>query len=194
MKHMNRIYFLSILILATVFLNSCGKGGKTMGLTQSSQSLIVGKWTLQQEKYVQYIDGVKKQDTVINASQNNLALVQFNKDGTFTSTSSYLSGVATGSLNSGVSNASASTSGTYSFAGTVFSMSSYVTGLASGNSSFYGFTTATSIPVYSAVSSAMQINELTANRLNLHIEVIYTLTINSVPQTYKTVGDYFYTR
>jgi hypothetical protein len=161
---------------------------------QSQTSLIIGQWTLQQEKYVQYVDAVKTQDVILNASSNNIATVQFNKDGTFASASVYSSDPTTSGLGSLPANVSAATTGTYGFADNLFHMSPYVTGLASGDAGFYGFITTSSIPAYSPVSNTVKINQLTASDLNMHIEVVYTLTSDNVVQTYKTVGDYYYSK
>jgi hypothetical protein len=173
---------------------SCGKGGSnaTPGLSQTN--LIVGKWTLQQEKYVQFIDAIERQNVTISTSANNIATVQFNKDGTFSSASAYTSDPST-NLGAGLTSESATTHGTYSFSNNSFQMSvPYVTGLADGTAGSYGFADNVAIPTYFAVSNSVLINELTANSLKLHIEVVYTLTTDNVVQTYKTIGDYSYNK
>lgn len=186
-----KFYFLFLAISVPICIASCGKNASP---GPSQTNLIVGKWTLQQEKYVQFIDAIERQNVTINTSANNVATVQFNKDGIFASASAYTSDPST-NLGAGPTSESATTHGTYSFSNNSFQMSApYVTGLADGTAGSYGFTGNVAIPTYAAVSNSVVINELTANSLKLHIEVVYTLTTNNVVQTYKTIGDYSYNK
>lgn len=193
-RDMRKFYFSILLLSVSVLLLSCGKDNKAERLSQLQMKLIVGKWALQQEKFVQYVDAIERQNVTMNTSSNNVAAVQFNNDGTFASTSAYTSDPST-ALGAGLTSESAATHGTYSFNNNVFHMSApYVTGLAAGTAGSYGFVGNTSIPTYSPVSNSVVINELTASSLKLHIEIVYTLTSNNTVQTYKTVGDYNYSK
>jgi len=142
---------------------------------------------------VQYVNSVKQLDTVYNASQNSYVNTQFNNDGTFIASGAYYSTVQAGSISSGPTTVNFTGSGTYSFAGTILNMTGNVPGFANGATA-YGFTTTTSVPVVTLVSNSVQINELTAANLALHVETVYTYTANNISQTYKLVNDLSYTR
>jgi len=188
---MRKFYILLLVIPAAICMVSCGKDAAP---GEAQVNLIVGKWTLGQEQYVQYIDAIERQNITMSASVNNIATVQFNKDGTFASASTYTSDPSA-NPGAGPTSGSATTHGTYSFGDNSFHMSApYVTGLADGTAGSYGFAGNVAIPTYSAVSNSVVINELTANSLKLHIEVVYTLTVNNVTDTYKTIGDYSYSK
>ena len=188
-KYMRRIYFLAASILLFISFFSCKKDNGKPYIPVSSQNLIVGKWVLQSEHSVEYIDGVKKIDTIMTASQNSYADLQFNSNGTFTASGMYaISGG--GSLSSGASVGSYSATGTYSFAGSNFSFEGSLLGFESG--AVFGTTTA--VPVITPVSHSTQVTEVTTTNLVMHTEVIYTYTLNNVSQTYKLENDLSYTR
>ena len=190
---MRRSFTCVVLFYAAVMIISCSKGGKTIGFSQSSQQLIAGQWILQQQKVVQYVNSVARLDTTYNASQNNIAKIQFNKDGTFHSISLYSTGQYNGSLSaSGVTTAD-STAGVFSFAGTNFNVSAPIAGLGSGGFAF-GTTITNNPAVFTPVSNTITVTQLTASRLSLHTENIYTLTSNQVTQTFRNVCDYYFTR
>jgi len=191
---MRRPIILLLFAIVISFIYSCGKDGKATGISQSSSQLIAGKWVLQQEKVVQYVNGAVHTDTSYKTASNNVATIQFNKDGTFNSISLYSSDESFGSLNPGQITTADSTSGVYSFAGTKFNVSAPLAGLGSGSIAFSSTTSYTTASVFSGVSNSIGITELTANRLSLHTENIYTLTNNNVTQTYKNECDYYYTR
>src|ERR1700744_2595420 len=73
---------ISVLIL---FIFSCG--GKEANKTQ--QELIVGKWNMQKQNIVVYIDDLKKAESALTASDTTKASVEFTKDGKYISISSY---------------------------------------------------------------------------------------------------------
>ncbi|MEO6850706.1 MAG: hypothetical protein ABI203_03370, partial [Mucilaginibacter sp.] len=58
-----------------------------MIVIDNAKQLIVGKWNLQQQRLTQYIDGVKKTDTMVTASNSLKAFTQFNQSGSYTSVS-----------------------------------------------------------------------------------------------------------
>ena len=193
---MRRAIILPLFAAVLAFIYSCGKDGKASTFSQSSAQLIAGKWSLQQEKVVQYVDGVVRIDTTYNTASNNVATVQFNKNGTFSSMSLYSSNESYANLNpSNAVTTADSTSGVFNFAGTKFSVSAPLAGLGSGSIAFSGTTiSATSPMVFSSVSNSTEITKLTSNRLSLHTENIYSLTSNNITQTYKNECDYYYTR
>ena len=191
---MRRLLSFTVLIFAAAMIYSCSKAGKTIDFAQSSQQLIVGKWSLQHEKVVQYINGNVHQDTTYNSSPGNISRLQFNKDGSFSSISLYASGPFTGSLSSGAITTADSTAGVFSFAGANFNVSAPIAGLGSNSFAFGSVSTIANPAVFSAVSNSIKVTELTSIRLTLHTENIYTLTINQVTQTYKNECDYYFTR
>ena len=158
------------------------------------QQEIIGRWTLAQQKVVQYVDGVVKTDTTYNAAPNNIARAQFNKDGTYSSVSVYSSEVS-GSFNLSqppVTTAD-STSGVYTFSGTRFSVSAPLAGLGSGSFAFAeSVTPGSTFGVFSAVSNSIVINQLTVSKLNFHTVNVYTLTNNNISHTYRNEADYYY--
>jgi hypothetical protein len=191
---MRRLSIFLLLVFISAFLYSCSKDGKANGVSQVQQQLIVGRWSLKQEKVVQYIDGTVSMDTAYNASSNNIAAAQFNKDGTYSSVSLYSSSVNGGlNLDQAPVTTADSTSGIYNFAGTKFSVSAPLAGLGSGSFAFAESTTANAtVAIFSAVSNSISVTQLSITRLNLHTENIYTLTNNNVSHTYKNVCDYYY--
>ena len=179
------IFPIAVLMLFCLF--SCNKGsnpGPYNHLPNDAASLILGKWNLQKESLVQYVDGVKKIDTTFNTSSNNIAAVEFNKNDTYSSESAYISN----SLSSGASNME--TTGTYSIVGQVF----IVNGAIAGFDTSLSFLNFSEVPVITPVSHSIQINQLTASSLNLHTEYVYTYTLNNVSKTNKTETDYYYTK
>jgi hypothetical protein len=192
---MPKTWLIVLLIFLTGCLISCQKGGNgSPHLPNDAQNLIIGKWTLQQEHVLQYIDGTKHTDTVYTAATNNYAMVQFNSNGTFASASLYSSGNNSGGLSSGYVTTSDSTSGVYAITASSFSTSAPVAGFGSGGVSFYGVTGTQTAPVITPVSHLSAINQLQASKLELHTEYVYTLTANSISQTYKIESDYSYSK
>jgi hypothetical protein len=192
---MRRIYHLLVLLSATTCVFSC-KNGNEVNISQSSAKLIVGKWTLQQQHFVQYIGAAKYMDTTYTASQNSFSQIQFNSDGTFASASKYISNNNNTSLNgnSGATNLESNSGGTYSFTGTDFSISAPIAGFGSDGAAFYGTTATAYAPVIAPISNLAQITLLTSTRLTLHTEYVYSYTVNNVSQTYKTDNDYYYNK
>ena len=191
-KFMRRSLSYVVLIYAAALIFSCSKGGKTLGIAQSSQQLIAGQWSLQQQKVVQYLNGIVQLDTTYNTSANNVARIQFNKDGTFYSISFYSTN--TNNLSPGAVTTADSTAGVFSFAGTNFNVSAPIAGLGSGGFPVGALTTTVNPAVFTPVSNGISVMQLTSSRLTLHTENIYTLTSNQVTQTFKYECDYYFTR
>ena len=153
--------------------------------------MIVGTWTMQQEQYTQYVDGVKQIDTIVNATNYNRAYVKFNSNGTFSSAGLYTS-PDLGDLNGGPVAAADSTSGTFSFTGSAINLSEPIAGLATSLS--LTAISVTTAPVITPVSHSASISQLTAESLKIQTEYIYTYTVNNVSRTYKMDDDYYYTK
>ncbi len=77
---MNKISYIFIVCFLACGLSACHPGSGS-NVTPTPSALIVGKWNLQQEKFVQYVNGVAKADITELASSNSIANLQFNKDG-----------------------------------------------------------------------------------------------------------------
>jgi hypothetical protein len=192
---MKRIYLLLFSGLLISSLSAC-KGGKGVS-PNPVPGLIVGKWNLQQQKTVQYVDGVIKTDTTFSATVSAAANLQFNINGTYNSSSHYFAQAGPPfSLNNGATVVAANdtTFGTYSIANTELKLSSNVAGFISASFAYGTTTIAPTLPTFTLVSKTSQINKLTSADLNIHSEVIYTSTLNSVTITYKNEFDYYYTK
>ncbi|HVV55695.1 MAG TPA: hypothetical protein VHC47_10240 [Mucilaginibacter sp.] len=181
------------LIIAGCFW-ACRKDGKYTPIPKGAQALLVGKWTLQSEQVIQYIDGVQTIDTNYSASPNSYAAIQFNQNGTFSSTSFYMmTGGAEGGLSQNNVVSVDTTRGTFAVAGSSFNLSAPISGFSTGLN-LYGITFTPIAPVITPVSNAITINQLTTSKLTLHTDYVYTSTVNNVSKTYKVEDDYYYVR
>lgn len=170
--------FLFPLIFSICVLFSCHKEGNTL------QTLIVGKWTLQQQHAVLYIDNVKVIDTVYNASSYAYADVQFNSNGTFSTSSRYLPTAL--SQNLGTVPNTMNGNGTFSISGNVLTMKPGVAG-------WFTYPIGTSsLPTNS--SFTLQENQLTSSKLSLHTTSSFTFTNSGGSHTYNEADDYYYTK
>jgi hypothetical protein len=185
---MRRFYHFYLFLFISLVLFSC-KPDKSNVIPASQQ--LLGKWTLQQQQYKQYVDGIKQKDTTLNASEYSRAYLEFKSNGTFNSAGFYSAG-NTGNLGSGIIAASDSTNGTFSFSGSAFTLSAPIAGFAS-DMAVVGYSSG-SIPVIRPVSNSVSNSQLTSSSLKIHTEYIYTYTINNLSQTYKMDDDYFYTK
>ena len=187
---MRRTCILLILLSVAGFISACQNDGKGVTPTLNT-TLLTGKWNLQQQKMVQYLDGVKKIDSTFTASSQSAAHLQFNKDGSFNSAGFTITGIATtGSLGGGITSvARDSTYGTYSLASSALKLSEHIAGISSGPFSFFSNT---SVSVFTPVSYTVQVNQLTSSSLSLHAEYIATVTQNGITQTFKDDEDYNY--
>jgi len=189
---MKKLYFLLLAFALTCFIASCNKDGS--GSVNAHQGLIVGTWNLQQEDWAQYVDGVEQIDTSYLATVNSTSYVKFNATGTFSSVSHSVSFITGGNnLGNGSTNVASvdSVSGTYSYTGSAFSISSPVAGFSNVTGSFGA---ATEVAVFKIVSQSAQISQLTASKLNMHVEYIYTATTSTGSKTYKNEMDLYYTK
>ncbi|MGZ3813259.1 MAG: hypothetical protein ACXVJN_16040 [Mucilaginibacter sp.] len=180
--------FLFVLFLLFCSLSACQKNGS--GVNPNSQpGLLLGKWSLQQQKSVIYLNGVKQTDTTYLASSLNYGHLQFNSNGTFTSSSYAFSTAAGGNLGSGVVNAVSqdSTHGTYSLVSSNLNMTTAIAGF---GIYVYGYSSIAVAPVGLLTPEVSQVTLLTSSNLTIHKEYTYMLSSN----TYKDVLDYYYSK
>ena len=167
-----------ILIACAGCLCSCG------GKKNDPQSLIVAKWTLQQEHVVVTYDNATYMDTVLKAGGATHGVALFNSDGSYSSSSVYYTG-STGSLQ-GLPPSDQNNTGTYSYSGSKFKI---IPGLAG----WYSFISGSSTPPVTN-SSATQITSLTQSALTVHTDLNYTITNNTGAHTIDQACDLYYTR
>jgi hypothetical protein len=171
---MRRFSYLCLFVFALLFFFSCKPDKNSVTPLLGSQKMIVGTWTMQQEEYAQYIDGVKQIDTTVNATDNNYTAPNV------------------GGLNNGLLTAADSTSGTFGLTGSAITLSEPIAGLTT-STTVIGVN-ASAPPVITPVSHLASVSLLTAESLKIHTEYTYTYTVNNTSQTYKMVDDYFYTK
>ncbi|WP_259071182.1 hypothetical protein HDF24_24015 [Mucilaginibacter sp. X4EP1] len=187
---MKAIYCLAIALFICL-LYSCGKSNST----PSQQSLLLGKWILQQEHMVASVNGVTQTDTTINASAANRGDVNFGKSGTFTSSGYYNTLTTGGILSAPPEVASDSTSGVYSFASNQFSMNVPIAGfIILGGAGFATSTNGSGTPpVYSLASHAVKISQLSQSVLTLQTDYLYSET-SPAAGTYEIATVFNFTR
>jgi len=188
---MRKVYFLVIFAFTLCTLFSCQKDNNGSTIITPAK-LIVGKWNLQQQKTLIYINGVMQTDTSFSASVESVGHLQFNADGTFNSASYTTQPLGIGSLSGGTSNIVSrdSTNGVYSISNSALTLNAPVAGF--GNSFYAG--SVTTVPVLTLISRSSQITQLTLSNLTLHIEYIYTATTSTESKTYKNELDYYYSK
>ena len=153
------------------------------------QTKIVGKWILQKQTYVQYVNDVKQVDTICLASDTTAANIQFNTDKSFKSVSVYLSK----NLNN-PANAEAEVSGTYTASNSALTVSNTMAGIVFfpavyGVSTNYNLNTVITNQLHTS-----KLNAITSTTLSIHTEDSYTATGNSISTNYKMVNDFYYTK
>lgn len=192
---MNKLNYFFIMCLLLCGLAACNSN-KAIGITPSSSSLILGKWNLEQQKTLQYVNGVVQIDTTFTASVSVNARAQFNADGTYNSASHYVAqtGPPLTFGNGSIAAANDSTFGTYNIADTQLKLSSIVTGFISATLAYGTTTFQSTLPTFALVSNISQINSLSSSKLNIHSEVIYSSSLNNTTTTYKNEFDYYYTK
>lgn len=191
---MNKLCYILIICLLACGLYACHADSENK-VSPNASALIVGKWNLQQEKFVQYVNGTVNTDITRLTSTNSVANLQFNKDGSYHSASHLVvQGGPADPLNGGVNRTASedSTYGTYKIVNTSLNLSALVAGFIIDPSAYFGTTTA--LPVFSLISNTSQINDLTASKLTMHIEVVYAEAVNNVTTTYKNEVDFYYTK
>ena len=153
-------------------------------------NLIQGKWVLQRQEAVTYINGIEQTDFITNASADSTSTIQFNNDGSFVSanlTKFYSTGNPYPLVGTDT------TKGNYSFSRNTFNLSK--PGLAFLNDFNYNYES-TTYPTTLLVSQSTQINQLTSTTLSIHVELIvqHTFLGNEAPENRRTEMDYAYRR
>ena len=158
-------------------------------MSNAPQPLIVGNWSLQQQTYEQYVDGVPDPVITSSASHADNAYAQFDKNGTYISATQLTIATATTPL---VSRDTLSGTYTYSPTGNITLSAGLVSALHPLVASYPG------IPGPSdyieAVSNSVKITQLTSKLLTLHFEVVINFHHGATSTNYKTVSDLQYTR
>jgi hypothetical protein len=189
---MKRTYFLLVIIfLICCCLSACQKdNGGSNSVANTPQGLLVGKWTLQQQKYTQYVDGAKDPDMTFTTSASDMAYVQFDKNGNYTSVTQLILGSPPA-----VFVARDTLAGSYKLLGNTFTLSSGFVSSLYVISATASYTPATETAVINPISNSVQISQLTSNMLTLHFEIVVNYHFSTgVITNYKTVSDLYYTR
>jgi hypothetical protein len=184
---MRKIYYLLLPVLLCG-LAACHKGNGTMGTT-TQKAMLLGKWNLQQQHTVLYVDGVKQSDTTLTASAANISNVQFDANGSFASAAVAVFG-QTGNLSGGLQTAVDSVKGTYSISASSFELSAPVAGFISSGASF----STGPVPVMTLVSHTDQISKISAASLTLHLEYLINYSTPASTSLHKSVVDYYYNK
>jgi hypothetical protein len=173
-----------LLLLCCLF--ACKKGNNN-----PQSSLIQGKWVLQRQEAVTYINGTEQTDFVTNTSADSTSAIQFNSDGSFVSTNL----TKFYSLGSSSPIVGADTvKGNYSFSHNVFNLSK--PGLGFWNTYDTIVYESTAYPTTILVSQSAQINQLTATTLTLHVELVlqHTFLGGAPPENRRIEMDYAYSK
>jgi len=182
---MKRIAYLSFALIIIFCFSACHKNSTAPNM----QTMIVGKWILQKQSYVQYVNDVKQVDTVCLASDTLTADVQFNADKSFKS-----EGVSFSKSPLSPSNMEVQVSGTYIASNSTLTVSKTMAGILFFPD-VYSLTTNYNInTVITNQLHTSKLNAITSNTLSIHTEDSYTATSNSVSINYKTVNDFYYTK
>jgi hypothetical protein len=182
---MKRIAYLSLALITVINFSACHKNSTVPGM----QATIVGKWNMQKQTYVQYVNDIKQVDTVCLASDTTAANVQFNADKSFKSIGIYLS-----NNSNNPSNAESEVSGTYTDSNSAVTVSNTMAGFL-----FFPavYNLATNYNINTAITNQLhtsKLNAITSTTLSIHTEDSYTATGNSVSTNYKMVTDFYYTK
>src|ERR1700733_9215017 len=155
---MKRNAFLSLVLIIIIMMafSACHKNATG----PNTQTMIVGKWILQKQNYVQYVNDVKQVDSVCLASDTIAANVQFNADKSFTSIGIYLS-----KNQNDPSNAETEVTGTYTASNSAVTVSNTMAGII-----FFPaiYTLATNYNINTAITNQLhtsKLNAITSNSL-----------------------------
>jgi hypothetical protein len=193
---MLKLYYLFIAVLLLCGFSACQKGGGGNSISPNAAKLILGKWNLQQQKSVIYVNGAVQIDTTYLTSFTNISRAQFNKDNTFNSVGLWTTGITDGNLGNGniPSAGMDSTSGTYHIVNSSLNTNVAIAGFSNMKGFYDAATSVGTISPVNVVSRSSQIMVLTSSKFNLHYELVYNTIINNVTTNYKEEEDYYYTR
>jgi len=195
---MNKLYRVLVLCASIIALSGCQKGN-IVGARYNASNLILGKWSLQKQKTVIYVNGAIQLDTICVTSFTNVSHASFNKDNTFNSVGLW-SGMTVANTNLGGNNTVVagmdSTAGTY----TIVNSNLNITAPLAGLRNMVGFYNAASSSAavsqasINVISRSSQITLLTSSQFNLHYELVYNVIINDASSSFKEEEDYYYSR
>lgn len=167
--------FALVLVAYVACFFSCG------AQKSDPQSPIVGKWSLQQEHVVVYLDNVNTIDTVLIANGPTQASVQFNGNGNYTSSSFYSAGT---NLYSKIPPSSANVTGTYTYSASAFTVKPGLAG-------WFGVVTGSSTPP-TMDSATIKIISLNSSGLDIATTETFGITNGTGPHTYVENNEYYY--
>ena len=194
---MFKLHYLFLLCLVLSALTACKKGGNGNSISPNAWSLILGKWNLQQQKTVIYVNGAVQTDTTWLASFTDVSRAQFNRDNTFNSVGiwrAYLTGGNNLGSGTGSVMGQDSTSGTYSIVNSSLNINVALAGFANMVGFYDAASSSGTISPVNVVSRTSQIMVLTSSKFNVHFELVYNTIVNNVTTNYKEEEDYYYTR
>ena len=194
---MCKLYYFFLVCLTLSVLTACKKGSNGNNISPNASSLILGKWNLQKQKSVIYVNGAVKTDTTYFASFTEVSRAQFNRDNTFNSVGLWRAFITGGNnLGSGTGEVAGqdSTAGTYSIVNSSLNINAALAGFANMLGFYDAASSSGTVSPVNVVSRASQINTLTSSKFNLHFELIYNTIVNNVTTNYKEEEDYYYTR
>jgi hypothetical protein len=180
---MRKINFLFVSILLISCVLACKKDSKQAALLNSNYELIFGKWTLQKQHVVIYVDSSKTIDTIYTPSVDDRAEIQFNSDNSYVNTKYYPTG--NGNIGQGA------LVGLYGFTGSAFSMSNNgIVGLRNGNPAFSDAINTSSATIL--LSYSIKINQLTTSNLDIHL--VYVYSYNYGIQNFTAESDFYFNK
>src|ERR1700759_5606128 len=147
---MKRLTYLSVVVISLFSFSACHKNSSSPSL----QSQIAGKWNLQKQAYVQYVNDVKQVDTVCTAADTLTAYVQFNADKSYKSEGIFFSTYPNHSFSE-----ETSVTGIYTVSNSTLTVSNTMAGLMIFEAA-YG-TTASNLPV-TTITNQLHTSKLTA--------------------------------
>jgi hypothetical protein len=179
---MKRFVYLSLVLITLFSFSACHKNSTSPNV----QAMIVGKWNLKKQNYVQYANDVKQVDTICIAADTLSAYVQFNADKSFKSEGIFFSTNPHNIFDSQVD-----VTGSYTVSNSAFTVSKTMAGLM-----FFPavFTTDNYQPAATITNSlhTSKLSAITSTTLSIHTEDSYTSTVNSVSTNIKMVNDFYY--
>ncbi len=202
---MKRFVLLFLVLFTIICIASCVKNDRIAPKTQADdtahkivvdttkkpvvtpppQKTLFGRWDLQAEQFVKYLNGAEMVNASAVAAGYNSSYIIFNSDSTYTSASiDWYPALATfGVMKDDVA-------GTYHLADSSLLISSYLTGF---NNIFFG-APPNAPPVIAPVSDKMVVRQFTDSTLYVHHEYLANCTDPSAGPTgiYKYVWDLYY--
>jgi hypothetical protein len=172
--------------ICVLFILACAVCLSACSPNKSSnpQNPILGKWTLKQQHVIVTVDGATQLDTTLIAQGATYGTVQFNADGSYSSSAGYDPGNT--SIFNKVPATSQSSVGTYSYSASNFSVMP-------GLSGWYSYGTgSSSTPTTSG--RIVQVTSLSSSALNVHTSITIGVTTGTGAHTITQASDFYYTK